>query len=134
MTEMAKDDLDFASGEMTRCSPDPVCDEYQINRINFVDAMKQDAFSHDEVRLDASNIATKMFLYIMFEHTLMLNEILKIYVEDNHSPAEPHFDPFEPNLFCQKHYEATATLLDSNCEQGIKFSYQHSLTMFTAWQ
>jgi hypothetical protein len=69
----------------------------------------------------------------MFEQTSMLNEILKKDVEENHYQAEPHFDPFEPNLFCQKHYEATATLIDSNCEQDIKFSYQHSLTMFTAW-
>jgi hypothetical protein len=58
---MAKDDLDFASGEMIRCSPDHVWDDYQINRINFVDTTKQDAFSHDEVRLDASNIGTNFF-------------------------------------------------------------------------
>jgi hypothetical protein len=134
MTQMAKDDLDFASGEMTRCSPDPVCDEYQINRINFVDAMKQDAFSHDELRLDASNIGTKMFLFLVFEQTSMLNEILKKHVEENHSLAEPHFDPFEPKIFCQKHYEVTATMLDTNSVQDINCSYQHSLTMATAGQ
>jgi hypothetical protein len=134
MTQMAKDDLDFASGEMTRCSSDPVCDAYQINIINFVDAMKQDALSHDEVRLDGNNIGTKMFLFLMFEQTSMLNEILKKHVEDNHSPAEPHFDPFEPKLFCQKHYEDTATMLDTNSVQDINFSYQHSPTMATAWQ
>jgi hypothetical protein len=50
------------------------------------------------------------------------------------TPAEPHFDPFEPKLFFQKHYEVTATMLDSNSVQDIKFSYQHSLTMATAWQ
>jgi hypothetical protein len=55
-----------------------------------------------------------MFLFLMFEQTSMLNEILKKHVEENHSPTEPHFDPFEPKLFYQKHYEVTATMLDSN--------------------
>jgi hypothetical protein len=131
---MAKDDLDFASGEMTRCSPDQVCDEYQINRINFVDAMKQDAFSHDEVMLDASNIGTKMFLFLMFEQTSMLNEILKKHFEENHPPAEPHFDPFAPQCFSQKNYEATATLLDNNSKRTTAFAYQHAFTLATSWQ
>jgi hypothetical protein len=101
MTQMAKDDLDFASGEMTRCHPDQDCDEYQINRINFVDAMKQDAFSHDEVRLDGNNIGTQMFLFLMFEQTSMLNEILKKHVEEKDSPAESHFDHFEPEFLSE---------------------------------
>ena len=57
---MAKDDLDFASGKMIRCSPRRDAAEYQKDRINFVDAMKQDAFSHDELKLDANIICTKI--------------------------------------------------------------------------
>ena len=53
---MAKQDSDFASGKMIRCSPDPDAAEYQKDRINFVDAMKQDAFSGDELKLDGNII------------------------------------------------------------------------------
>ena len=106
---------------MIRCSPPPDAGEYQKDRINFVDAMKQDALSHDEVRLDGNNIGTEMFLILMFEQTSMLNEILKKHVDDNHSQAEPHFDPFEPKRFCQKHYQRTATVLDKNSSQKKMF-------------
>jgi hypothetical protein len=84
------------------CSPDPDAAEYQKDRINFVDAMKQDAFSHDGVRLVGNNIGTKMCLFLMFDQTSRLNEILNEHVEKNHPPAEPHFDPFRHQRFCQE--------------------------------
>ena len=77
MTKMANNYLDFASGEMTRCHSDQDCDEYQINIINFLDAMKQDAFSHDEDMLDTRNMVANMCLYLMFEQTSMVNKILQ---------------------------------------------------------
>ena len=40
----------------------------------------------------------------------------------------------KPKRFCQKHYEATATVLDKNSVQDINVSYQNTLTLATAWQ
>ena len=128
---MAKCDSDFSSGKMIKCSPHPDAGEYQKDRINFVDAMKQDAFSHDELELDRNILGTKTFLFVMFEQTSMLNAILKEHVENNHPPAKPCFDPFEPKRFCQKHYQGTATVLDKKSSQNNNVSYQNSLTMAT---
>ena len=96
--------------------------------------MKQDAFSHDAFMLDVRNMGTNMFLYLLFEQTSMLHEILKKHVEENHPPAKPHFDPFVPQRFSQKHYEATATLLDKNSKRTTSFAYQHAFTMAASWQ
>ena len=134
MTQMAKHDSDFASGKMIRCSPDPDAAEYQKDRINFVDAMKQDAFSGDELKLDGNIIGTKIFVFLMFEQTSMLNAILKEHVEKNCPPAEPHFDPFQPSRFCPKTYQGTAKDLDKKSSENDNVSYQNSLTLFTSWQ